>query len=154
MDKKKFLLSIFFIIFIVGFIVYYYNTNLKEPERVSKIYIYDEDETLIRNSHLLENFITNQNNKVVASLTMAYVSDFEENIVYGIKYDLEKYIVYTILDGTLLGEKEYSNLVTLVYEDEEYYFLTNKESLTIEDFEKYLNEEFFDIFELGKNVFE
>lgn len=150
--RKKDYLSIFFIICIIFFIIFYYEVYLKVPEQQSLIYSYNLEDENSQNKDLLLNFVENSNNHLKNSFYMRYDSTFEEDVLYGIKYENDIFTVYTLTNEKVyISEQEFLYLKEVVFNDETYYVLTNEENLQEEDIEQYFNgENIFSIFELGK----
>lgn len=121
-----------------------------EKENSDDIYFYGIEDSQIKNPKLLTYFVDNVKSGLESSLMIYMVGDYEEDLMYGIVYKENKFVVYTSINNEIIDTQSFLYLNSYKYGDYTYYFLSNQESLDEVLVEEYFMGDIFEIFEIGR----
>ena len=142
------------ILFFIGvlLLISSYRVSKEGKGTLEDIYYYGVNDSDIKNEELLTFFVENSNSKLVSSLLMQIVGDYNEDVLYGVEYtpDKDVFNVYVAIDGAFTNMQTFDYLNIVEYDNYTYYFLSNTEELTDDDLFEYFNGGNWDIFELGR----
>ena len=147
-------------VFIIGLVVFIFIILLEllkalsfsqvKTQDTSNIYFYGIEDSEIKNPELLVYFLDNVNSGLNTSLTIYMVGDYEEDLMYGIIYEDNKFTLYTSINNQIVSTEYFDYLNSYNYKGYTYYFLSDDEELTDDVVEQYFMGNIFELFEIGR----